>query len=633
MGNLYGYTVEKTLIQKNGIASNGNTKASFKVVPFEKGNWTDLAQNNDYAKVIKGYLYDEPITTTDTAIINNALRGRFIFSMLCADFSPEVAIGLGLSWIDTHCNPEEIYRYTVYLNDIHGKKSKISQTIAAGLPLNELVELPKNVFDADYVDSTVTLKWNIPDKTIYSAYHVERSDDNGNNFHRITESPIYPTGNGAVLDTVAHTDKVPVLFKTYIYRVRGLDPFGDESAPSNVVKVFAYQTKLEGIRNLNYSFPNDKKVLLRWKYPDSLLVNIKGFNVYRNTNEITEKVNEKMIEPYNKFVIDNIRPLDQNIIYTVSVVDLRDKEIPAEPLMVIIEDSIAPQKATNLRGFIDKNGIATIKWDKSKDIDVYSYDIFRAEGDRRNYMFTIFQTSKKDTMFVDTVSMKAYSKYVYYLVVPTDYHTNSCEKNDTLRLVRPDIYPPTPPIFDNLGYTDTTIVLSWKYSRSDDVIKYNFYKFLPPDTTKLLLSSFIPADSVLTYIDKDWEEEISIGYVLQAVDGAGLSSGDSCRTILKVPKPLRREPVNNIFANYHRKDKNVQLTWEYKARKPITKYVIMRKDRSATNFKKLLELAGTTHEYRDNSVKEEMEYEYSIFAYWADGTLSATGKTITIKVK
>lgn len=631
-GNANGYTVEKRVVQKGEKKVNGKIQTQL-IKPITQNEWVKLSETEDYAKIIKGYYYDEPIESADTAVINNALKGRFVFVMLAADMSSSVAKGLALSWKDENASQDEVAQYTVYLNDAAGKKTTTSAQMVDGLSMAPLVELPQNLLDADYRDSLVTLQWDIPNYTTYSAYNVERSDDGGKTFNVVNDAPIFPTGDGATFEKVLVGDKVPELFKTYWYRVRGIDPFADWSKPTPVTKVFAYQTTLPGVSNQNYFFPDEKRVALSWSYPDSLSVNLQGYNLYRTTNSGNEKISENPIPAFKKNTVDFLRPTDQNVIYNIAVVDLRGNETFSEPLLVIVEDTIAPLKATRLRGSIDKNGIATVKWDKSVDRDVFSYDIYKADSRDSTAMFPIYQSMRNDTVFVDTVGMKTTNKYVYYMVVPADFHTNICTLNDTLRLVRPDVLVPEPPIFSETGYNDSTIIVKWYYSPSEDVVVYNLFKQYPPDTTKLLLQSFMPADSVMSFYDKEWEEERANTYILEAIDGAELTSGDSCKITLTVPKPLRRPPVNELTATYEKRQKAVSVAWKYYAKKPLVKFDILRKEGENGKFKIISTAAGSERTYVDEDLKEDTVYFYRLFAHWADETVSSYGKIIDVKVK
>jgi uncharacterized protein len=634
IGNEFGYTLEKTLIKKAGKPLKvAKLIETVSISTNSKQEWIALAKKDDYAKVINGYFYDEPITSSDTSVINNAWRGRYIFSMLCADFSPQVAKGLGLFWVDTNVKPDEIYRYRVSLNTSDGKPSTTSVEIATGLSLHIPAELPSNFSDIDYIDSTVVLQWDIPKRTIYSAYNIERSDDGGQNFKKVNESPIYPTGNGNALENVQFSNKVPELFKTYQYRVKGIDPFSDESEPSKIVKVFAYQTRITGVQNQTYDFPSQEKVLLTWNYPDSLYVNLRGFHVYRVSNDGEEKLTEKVIDKSKNFYVDPLRPLDQSIIYSIRAVDLRAKETASEPLLVIVVDSIPPKKVTNLSGKINKEGIVTLHWTKSPDADLFSYDIFRVEGNEKSEMFPIKQIVNRDTTFIDTVSMTTSSKYVQYLVVPADFRTNICGDNDTLLLKRPDVIPPNPPNFYAASYSDSTITIKWILSTSEDVVNYKLYRTLPTDISKKLLLEFSTADSIVLFTDKFYEEELPILYVLEAIDDAELTSGDSAKLALTIPKPLRRQPVNDVNALYNKNEKYVQLQWKYLTKMKITKYIILRRESEKDEFKKIANIEGNITEFKDTTIKSDKTYEYILYAYLADKTISKEGTPVKIKVK
>lgn len=638
-GNQYGYTLQREVIRRDGKFLDRREKSFVKSLVFAgKSQWVALAEKNDYARLIKGYFYDQPIPVweKDTAVINNALKGRLIFSMLTADLSPEVAGNMALSYVDSTVKANEEYVYTVSQNTAAGVSSAIQAKITAGLAVRIPQFAPGNLVDLDFVDSTVTLKWELSTRTVYTAYHVERSDDDGVTFKRITSTPYLPLGNSANLKEISYIDHVRELHKTYVYRVKGIDPFADESEPSNLVRVYAYQTRLVSPKNLDYSFVNNKAILIKWSFPDSLLINVKGFNLYRNNGDKLEKQNERLIskDPPH-FHIAKIKDHDENIIYTVSAVDLREKETFSDPLLAIVIDSIAPAKVTKLKGKIDKKGIVKLSWQPSVDRDVFSYDIYRAEGLNPNDMYMVKQVTAKDTSVIDSVNLRGATRYVYYKVIAADYHTNYSTHNDTIRLVRPDIFPPDPPKFTALGNTDSTVVLNWAASSSEDVVNYKLYKRFLSDSTKKLLLAFPTNQMITTYADKDWEEEKPMVYILEAIDGEGLSSGDSCQAKIRVLKPLRRAAVSILTATYQsdHDNKGVKLQWKYISKKPVVKYLIMRKSGKENDFEKVKDVSGDVLEFVDMKVNAKTEYTYTVYAFFADKTSTYSGKEVKVRTR
>ncbi|MFC0181242.1 hypothetical protein ACFFJX_01080 [Pseudarcicella hirudinis] len=151
-GNQYGYTLQREVIRRDGKFLDRREKSFVKSLVFAgKSQWVALAEKNDYARLIKGYFYDQPIPVweKDTAVINNALKGRLIFSMLTADLSPEVAGNMALSYVDSTVKANEEYVYTVSQNTAAGVSSAIQAKITAGLAVRIPQFAPGNLVDLD----------------------------------------------------------------------------------------------------------------------------------------------------------------------------------------------------------------------------------------------------------------------------------------------------------------------------------------------------------------------------------------------------------------------------------------------------------------------------------------------------
>lgn len=634
-GNKYGYTViRKTIKKDNKFYKKGINEVKFSITPYNQKQWNDLVQTVDYAKLIIGYFYEDPIVSTDTAVVNNALKGRMALCLLASDLSPEVAKGLALSFKDTTVKANETYIYQVALNKQSNIASNTIGQIVSSLENAYPSFPPDNLIDLDFVNHRTILKWTLPTRSVYSAYNIERSDDNGVNYLKINNLPYYPVGNSADENFGTYSDSVATLQKTYKYRVRGIDPFADLSAPSNVVSVYAYETNLVGGQNIQYEFPDQSTVNLVWDYPDSLKVNIKGFDIYK-TNGSAEpvKVNTRLMDSPILSYKAKLNPLDEILYFFVDAIDLRGKTYRSNPVSVTIIDSIPPVQVQTLGGEITKNGITKICWDKNKDLDLYGYEVFRAEGYSRENMFLVKRVNKTDNFLIDTLDMGMKNPKVHYLLYAMDNHSNLSVHSDTLTLIRPDVFPPEPPSFSNAYLSDSSLVIEWTPSTSFDVTKYKLYRQSLPDTTKQEVLAFEMSNYQHYYSDEQYVEGRENVYILEAFDGSELSSGDGCKRTVKVPKPIRRPPVEKIQGEYSRKEKQTTISWEYKSRTPIKEFWIFRKSEKENTFSKIATVEADKTEFIDKSPPEKQTVSYQVFAICSDKTRSGEGKAFDIKTK
>lgn len=636
LGNQYGYIVERVTIKRgNKVLTKPENPLRIQLAPASQQEWEKMAQQEEYVKVAKSFLLDNKLNTSekDTALLKASIRGKYAFSLLCADFSPKVAQVMRLSLKDTAVLENELYQYRVQVASPQDQLPVAQASLVAGLALRIPEYAPQKLVDLDFADSTTTLRWAYSKDGYFSTYYIERSDDNGVSYQKVNQTPFLPMENASNAEVIVYATKVSVLHKNYYYRVRGIDPFGELTPPSNTVKVYAYQTRLMGGQNLRSSFPNKDYVAINWDFPDSLSGNIKGFNVYKTKDfQTVKKVNTKLLDYATFFMLDKVSSYDENLYYIVSSVDLRGKEAQSEPLLVAIIDSIPPQKVTNLHGKIDKKGIVRIGWKTAGEPDIYGYNIFRAEGNSPNRMFMVKFVKGRDTTLIDTISLVAASRKVHYLVIPIDYHANGTKLNDTLTLIRPDVIAPYPPQINYLSITDTSVVIKWNPSTSEDVVSYQLYRRMLPDTTKQWIKNVDAASKKLVYVNDDVQENVPIQYVVVAVDQEGLRSTDSCYLDVTVPTPLKLKPVDQLTLKYIPKDKKVQLTWDYKInRRTVAKFLIFRKvqEGSLTKYKVV---GGDEQSFLDDT-PQEGTYTYSIMAISNDNLKSFRGKEVSVKVK
>ncbi|WP_026995684.1 fibronectin type III domain-containing protein [Flectobacillus major] len=634
LGKQYGYILEKSTIKRDGkLLTTPEVNQPILLEPIDQMEWHKRYPQDDYVKATEPIYFEtqEERMETDTAVVSGTLKGKYAFSVICADLSPNVATLMRLGYHDSSVKNNEEYLYRVRVNHPSYQTLKAYNQLTAGLQLNIPQYAPEHLSDVDFADSTVTLHWDESTYNIYSGYIIERSDDNGSTFTRVNKAPFVPVENTLQASGIVYACKVPILHKNYRFRVRGLDPFAEPSKPSNTVQVYAYQTQLVGAQNLKASFPAKNTVAINWEYPDSLQRNLKGFMVYKtkNLSDLT-KVTPSPLGYNTHIMLDKVADGDENLYYIVSAVDLRGKETQSEPLFVSIIDSIPPKKVTKLHGKIDKKGVVKIGWCTSGERDLFGYNVFRAEGDTPNQTFLVKVITSPDTNLIDTIALHASSRKVRYIIVPLDYHSNIARQHDTLVLIRPDITPPYPPKINYLSLGDTSVTVKWSASISEDVSVYQLYKQLLPDTAKLLVKIYRTTDT-LSFEDTQVEEQKPIRYTIRAVDSEGLVSNDSCALNVTVPRPHRLAGVDNVRILYDAKNIRAHLTWQYSNRRAIKAfYVYRQKDQG--DLVKISTLSGQIFEFWDENLQPGL-YTYRLMAHSTDNIISIKGKAITLKVK
>jgi uncharacterized protein len=623
----YGYTLTKITYPKGKNTSIKKIIFSGKK-PESKGFWEDLAKKDDYAKVANKLLFDSEPTSKDTSEINNENRARFAFLMIAADFSALVSEHLGLRFEDVEVNKNDRYKYIISINypDLNLTKKYEESLI---MYVDKLIPdyNPKDLEIKDYADSTVILSWRTHPNAIYTAFNIERSDDGGKTYNKVNNAPIIPTdGKG---DSLSYGDKVPELYKDFYYRVKGLTPFADESPASETSKIFAYNTRIPGGQNLNYQFTKNRKTMLTWSYPDSLLINIEGFKVRRSDNlaNNTEIITPKLLPKNRRFFADSIIV---SKIYQVIAVDLRGNEKVSQPLMVEVLDSIPPIGPKNIKAIVDKKGIVKITWNPNQEEDLFGYHVFRG-NESKTKMFIRTKAPIQTTMVLDTIPLYNLKKEVFYTVVALDNHLNISIGNDTIIVKRPDVIPPDPPIFtSNYTVSDSLITLHWIKSQSPDVIVHKLYKVTAPDTIKVLLLTLDSLSNQNTFKDSIVNEGGKYKYVLEAIDDSGLSSNEQCFRNLEVPIPRFHIAIKEFISDFDKETFSLKLSWKYNYKKTPTYFVLYR--RTGTDGLSFYKKIRNANLFIESKLKEKIEYGYKIIAVFEDESESIPSKELVVKV-
>ena len=73
------------------------------------------------------------------------------------------------------------------------------------------------------------------------------------------------------------------------------------------------------------------------------------------------------------------------------------------------------------------------------------------------------------TVFIDSVTLKSLTPYIYYRTEALDFNHNTSEFSEILKVKRPDIIPPTTPVFKKVKVGEDFVELEFALSKSRDV--------------------------------------------------------------------------------------------------------------------------------------------------------------------
>ncbi len=631
--NRYGYRLERyTIIRGNTtLPQPEKLVLSERIVPEPIEMWESIIETNDNAAIMAQALYGESFEIEAGDGLSNIINlsreqeQRFSFGLLAAEQDFEVAQKAGLGYVDITTKPDEKYIYKV----VSLIPSEEMQTEEGGvfLGLRDYEPLPKPLdFAGVFNDKNVILTWNkkLLVKT-YTSYFVERSVDNIN-FERRDAKPFMNINNEEFenTDRAFYTDSI-ANDKTYYYRIKGMTPFGEIGPASEVVsgegkKVLKYVPHL-----ISKKIISDNEVVLKWEFPKEGLSELKNFNLKRSDTEGGFfKTVKQNISPQTRET--NYVGLKSSNYFKIEAVDKNNNTRESFAMLVQPIDSIPPAKPTGLTGVIDSTGVVKLSWNANVEKDILGYRIYRGNTKTEELTQLTIEPTPENT-FKDSIIIKNLNPNVFYKVIALDNRYNMSASSDILTIKKPDVIPPTSPVFKDYKIEKNTVFLKWASSSSIDVAAHYIYKKEGTKTDWKLVKTI--TDNTNNYKDKKIKEGIIYTYTIVAKDQSGLESEPAPPVTLIIPKTGLKPKVKGFYASADIKNGFIDISWRYKE-EDVSEFQLYR-----ANGENPLRFFKTSPSNKQRIVDNtgliiNTNYTYLIRAVFNDGTLSEYSKT-TVK--
>lgn len=618
--NVNGYVVKRFTVLRNGKVlpiPEQQVLTPRPLRPLPVNDWEQILKVNEkYGAIAAQALYGESFEV-DAVNKKNVMsvyhqaqeqQSRYSFALFSADQSFPVARAAALGFVDKTADPHEKYLYQVYIAAGPAGASADTGMVFTGYADYAAVPVPYDV-QAMNMQRSVLLSWNknLFDHT-FTAYLVERSDDNGKTFSSITDEPIVNTDPNInapgeqqryySMDTVRTVDYL------YIYRVKGITPFGEISAGSDTVGVYVTELLTARPSITGTAALSNGKVRVSWEMP-AVAKHIRGFDLERATamNGSYKKINQQELTAVDTVFLDS-SPQASNY-YRIKVVTDNGQSAYSFPHFVQLEDSTAPAPPVGLKGIISDKGVVQLSWDKNKEKDIYAYRVFRANVPTAEFV-QVTKAPLQQHTFTDTINIKTLTKYIYYNVVALDKHYNASGYSDTVQLKRPDVVPPVPPVFTDLNISANGIYLQWQMSTSDDVVKHELLR--SRDSIWQVLQSF---DTISHYTDTSALAGVSYTYKVVAEDDSHLRSLSN--PVSGARLDLGVQSVKQLLkASIDLEKKLIVLRWPLN--KSIEKYWLYRAE-PGKPFKLYRSFAGDAVSFSDDALIINTIYRYKIRSF------------------
>jgi hypothetical protein len=621
--NKYGYQLERyTVTRDNKTLANPEKVVLgkvFKPEPLE--NWEKIIEENDNAAIVAQALYGETFGVTGVnqlqSIVNLSEESeqRFTFALFAADKDFEMAKKAGLGFEDKTALKNEKYTYRVSSNVPLEELTIQYGGVFVGL--KEYEDLPKPMdFTAHFTDQSAMLSWNFKILAhAYGSYYVERAIDKIH-FERITNKP-YTSMNQEnennnrifYVDSIANNQQ-------YSYRIQGISAFGELGPYSEVVSGKG-KSILKFVPHLTVKdFKDDKTVTLTWEFDAAGDAEITGFELNRSdTDDDKYTTVVKNIAPKSRTVTYN--KLASTNYFTITAIGKQGNNRTSFPMLVQPVDSIPPVKPVNLKGVIDSLGVVKISWDPNKEKDLMGYRIYKANNPNEEFSQLTVSPSELNK-YQDSVIVKSLNSKVYYKIIAVDTHYNMSPFSEVLIVKKPDVIPPTSPVFTNYEIKDGIVSLEWINSQSEDVATHYLYR--REDNDNRLIFVFDKKDNIEHYEDNNSVEGSTYHYSIFAKDESNLTSEPSPEIAIFVPKSSVMPAVKGFYAQPNTTTNSIDLSWEYSVT-GVESFEIYKA--TAEEPIQLMQMVtAQTKKLSDPSITINTTYKYAIRALFTDGRIS-----------
>lgn len=281
-------------------------------------------------------------------------------------------------------------------------------------------------------------------------------------------------------------------------------------------------------------------------------------------------------------------------------------------------DSVPPAAPVEIKGVIDSLGEVKLSWKPSQEPDILGYRVFRGnlEGEE---LSQLTESPVKTASYTDTVTIASLNSNVYYSVVAVDKRFNMSAYSEKLTLKKPDVVPPSSPVFSKYEVKNGQVVLNWINSSSDDV---KFHKLFRQQMTgkNTDWQLVFETDTLSTYTDTGVEGNHTYRYAIFAVDKSELLSKPSTQLTVSVTSMQMQNTIKgfDIYADFV--NQKIDLSWA-KLPPDVTEILIYKAkgDEKPVLLRQIPVAANKVTQFEDKKVNPGNRYEYAIKALKRSG--------------
>lgn len=600
LGTRYGYTIERFTIGEGTLTLL--TPQPVKPIPL-----SEMDPGNPQVAIVAEVIYGEkPALEKSFGAFyetQNSKEWRMAMALLSCDLSTQAAKSAGLYFEDKNIEDNKRYAYRISLAQ-QAKNLLIDTAVVVAVPV--LFNKPR-ALRIICADKTASLSWQ---KDSYSAYIVERST-NGKDFHTISNLPLV---------SPHFKDSLPANDHRYFYRIKGINAFGEYGPYSETISGIGIPA-VENRPALDTIIVHHNQFIeIRWLLPGELKDQLAKIIITRAKNI---KGPFLPIATFNKIIYSYTdQPPAAANYYRIKGITKQGKAIYSFPYFAQLIDTIPPAVPTGLKGIVGDAGIAQLNWNRNPEADLLGYRVFRANSLKEEFV----EVSKKvldQTTFTDTVTLHTLSPDIYYKMIAVDKNYNTSPYSAAIKIKRPDTIPPSAPLFTKAFPTDTSILLEWVNSSSEDAIQYALYRINIIDSSRVQISAWDTKMIKTSYSDTAIQQGNTYYYQLLVRDDSGNTAVETSSDIYF--ETGIRPPIQTWKAE--KQNNHILLHWQYQL--PVKQYRIYRAKNNDL-FTLYTTLEGSKTEFADKVLFLGNVYKYKITAVLPGDVKSTMSKVIEV---
>lgn len=639
-GKKYGYDIYKTVLKKGSqkVTSLEIQKVNLAPLMMQPQEYWEMNMDNSREMQLAATaLFGEgtPQAALPPGIVGSYYagierEGKMIYAFMAADLDINVAKAEGLYFVDKNIDTSYTYLYTIALADKSSDSTYQVGSILVDAGRQLIVPQIQEV-KAKPKEHQIYVSWQSDyDGLAFTSFDVFRSTEWDKGYQKLNTAPIINAhsvedGNP---NRLAYVDTVPALLTSYYYIVVGKTLFGDYGPYNVPVEAYPIPT-LKAAPALSYTEIIDSVfVKLNWGYDDDKLKHVKGFMVKRAEKDSGpfKPISGELSKDTRTFQ-DN-SPMYNNYYRVVAYNEWGDT-LHSMTRFAQILDTDPPKMPTGLVGEIDSAGVVTLRWDKNTDDDLLGYRIY--SSNYKNDEFSrVTPGHVTDTMFVDTVSIKTLTRAVYYNMIAIDKRFNPSKFTEPIKIIRPDIIPPSPPVIKNFESSTRGIKLEWYGSSSEDVKYHEVWRQVVGGTAPELVYRSYMNGIEMTFSDTTSKAGYKYQYQVIAVDGSDLKSTPAGPVTLERVKSYLKPPITEVRSDVNKKKRIIKLGWKYE-QFGIKHFLLYRAvgDNKMSIYKNI---DAKDREFYDQDLKMKTAYAYRLKAVFEDGSESPFTDPILLEV-